>query len=111
MWTWGAGARDGWLTVRVARRETTDGTTPTASAPPALPDPTTLGYEQARDELGAIVARLESGAGTLEESLALWERGEALAARCQEWLDGARARLAAAREGTASTTDDEDAHR
>ena len=55
-----------------------------------------LGYEQARDELVAIVARLEAGAGSLEESLALWERGEALAARCQQWLDGARARLVAA---------------
>ena len=56
-----------------------------------------LGYEQARDELVAVVARLESGAGTLEEALALWERGEALADRCQQWLDGARRRLTAAR--------------
>jgi len=57
----------------------------------------TLSYEQARDELVAVVSRLESGAESLEESLALWERGEALAARCQQWLDGARERLAAAR--------------
>lgn len=56
-----------------------------------------LTYEQARDELVAVVARLESGAESLEESLALWERGEALASRCQQWLDGARERLAAAR--------------
>ena len=56
-----------------------------------------LSYEQARDELVAVVARLETGAVPLEESLALWERGEALAARCQEWLDGARARLEAVR--------------
>jgi exodeoxyribonuclease VII small subunit len=55
-----------------------------------------LGYEQARDELVDVVRRLEAGGGTLEESLALWERGEALAKICQEWLDGARARLAAA---------------
>jgi len=55
-----------------------------------------LGYEQARDELVEVVGHLESGTGTLEESLALWERGEALAARCQEWLDGARERLEAA---------------
>jgi exodeoxyribonuclease VII small subunit len=55
-----------------------------------------LGYEQARDELVLVVQRLESGAGTLEESLALWERGEALAGRCQQWLDGARERLEAA---------------
>jgi exodeoxyribonuclease VII small subunit len=60
---------------------------------------TELSYEQARDELVAVVARLEAGGATLEESLALWERGEALAARCQEWLDGARAKLDAARGG------------
>lgn len=57
----------------------------------------TPSYEQARDELAQVVARLEAGGTTLEESLALWERGEALAAVCQQWLDGARARLAAAR--------------
>jgi exodeoxyribonuclease VII small subunit len=50
-------------------------------------------YEEAREELADIVRRLESGGGTLEESLAMWERGEALATICQEWLDGARARL------------------
>ena len=50
-------------------------------------------YEQAREELVDVVRRLETGAATLEESLALWERGEALAAICQQWLDGARARL------------------
>jgi exodeoxyribonuclease VII small subunit len=55
-----------------------------------------LGYEQARDELVEVVRRLEAGGLTLEESLALWERGEALARICQEWLDGARARLAQA---------------
>lgn len=56
-----------------------------------------LTYEQARDELVAVVARLEAGGETLEGSLQLWERGEALAARCQQWLDGARERLQAAR--------------
>lgn len=56
----------------------------------------TLGYEQARDELAEVVRRLESGGGTLEEALALWERGEQLARVCQEWLDGARRRLDAA---------------
>jgi exodeoxyribonuclease VII small subunit len=55
-----------------------------------------LGYEQARDELAEVVRRLEAGGLTLEESLALWERGEKLARICQEWLDGARARLAQA---------------
>ncbi|MBD8078147.1 exodeoxyribonuclease VII small subunit [Cellulosimicrobium arenosum] len=56
-----------------------------------------LTYEQARDELVQVVSRLEAGGEPLEASLALWERGEALARRCQEWLDGARARLDAAR--------------
>lgn len=50
-------------------------------------------YEQAREELLDVVRRLETGGTTLEESLALWERGEQLATICQEWLDGARARL------------------
>lgn len=50
-------------------------------------------YEQAREELVEVVRRLENGGVTLEESLALWERGEALAKICQQWLDGARARL------------------
>ena len=54
-------------------------------------------YEQARDELIEVVRRLEGGGLTLEESLTLWERGERLAAICVQWLEGARARLAAAR--------------
>lgn len=52
-----------------------------------------LSYEQARDELVTVVQKLEAGGTTLEESIALWERGEQLAAICQRWLDGARARL------------------
>ena len=56
-----------------------------------------LSYEQARDELVRVVAQLEQGSASLEQSLALWERGEALAQRCEEWLIGARARLDAAR--------------
>jgi exodeoxyribonuclease VII small subunit len=55
-----------------------------------------LTYEQAREELVEVVRRLETGGASLEESLALWERGEALAAVCQQWLDGARAKLDAA---------------
>jgi exodeoxyribonuclease VII small subunit len=58
-------------------------------------------YEQARDELAEIVRRLEAGGVTLEESLTLWERGEELARICQEWLDGAKARLDAAAPGDA----------
>ncbi len=55
-----------------------------------------LGYEQARDELIEVVRRLETGGTTLEESLALWERGEELAKVCRRWLEGARKRLDAA---------------
>ncbi|MEB3964007.1 exodeoxyribonuclease VII small subunit [Streptomyces kunmingensis] len=68
--------------------ETTMTTTKTADE--------TLGYEQARDELIDVVRRLETGGTSLEESLALWERGEELAKVCRRWLDGARARLDAA---------------
>ncbi|GGK00364.1 hypothetical protein GCM10010123_32840 [Pilimelia anulata] len=61
-----------------------------------------LSYEQARAELGRVVEQLEAGGGTLEESLALWERGERLADICQGWLDGARERLDAARAARAA---------
>ncbi|HUJ07133.1 MAG TPA: exodeoxyribonuclease VII small subunit [Streptosporangiaceae bacterium] len=54
------------------------------------------GYEQARDKLADLVKRLEAGGLTLEQSLELWEEGERLATICEEWLEGARARLAAA---------------
>jgi len=56
-----------------------------------------LSYEEARDELQKVVAALEAGGVGLEESLKLWERGEELAGICQEWLDGARAKLEAAK--------------
>ncbi len=57
-----------------------------------------LSYEQARDELVSVVTALEQGGISLEESIALWERGEALATRCDEWLIGAKARLEAAKK-------------
>jgi exodeoxyribonuclease VII small subunit len=63
-----------------------------------LPDPASMSYEAARDELMAIVASLEKGAASLDESVSLWERGEALSQRCEEWLVRARARLEAARK-------------
>lgn len=75
----------------------------TDTAAPTTPE---LPYEEARDELVDVVRRLETGGTTLEESLALWERGEHLAGVCQQWLDGARARLAAA---TATDRDEEPA--
>ncbi len=56
-----------------------------------------LSYEEARDQLAEIVSKLEGGQATLEESLALWEKGEALAKICQDWLDGAKAKLDAIR--------------
>ena len=67
-------------------------------------------YESARDELVSVVTQLEQGGATLEESLVLWERGEALASRCEEWLLGARKRLdqaRAANTGTSNTVADE----
>ena len=69
---------------------------------PLPTDVAELSYEQARDELITVVTALEQGSSTLENSLALWERGEVLAARCEEWLIGARARLDQARSGTAA---------
>jgi exodeoxyribonuclease VII small subunit len=63
-------------------------------------------YEQAREELADVVRRLEAGGATLEESLALWERGEKLATICQEWLDGAKTRLDAVRPAESDDTND-----
>jgi exodeoxyribonuclease VII small subunit len=65
-----------------------------------------LSYEAARDELIAIVAKLEAGGLGLEESLALWERGETVAAICQQWLDGARKRLDAVGQAGDDATSD-----
>lgn len=70
---------------------------PEAPSPDSLDS---LSYEEAREQLVAVVSRLEAGGASLEESLALWERGEALAKRCEDWLEGARKRLATARDAT-----------
>lgn len=71
-----------------------------AAAVPAAPpaddanaDVADLSYEAARDELVDIVARLENGQVGLEDSMGLWQRGEALAAHCAQWLDEAEAKL------------------
>jgi exodeoxyribonuclease VII small subunit len=61
-----------------------------------MPESPEIPYEQARDELIEIVQKLETGGTSLEEALALWERGEKLAGICQQWLDGAKERLAKA---------------
>lgn len=81
------------------------GTQPAEDAGPA----TALSYEQARDQLTEVVRRLEGGGLTLEQSLDLWERGERLAAICEQWLEGARARLAAAMASRAPDSADPDA--
>lgn len=70
------------------------------------PDPSGLTYEQARDELTSIVSRLEAGQLGLDESLALWERGEALAAHCSGLLDRAEQKLDAASGQPSESTDE-----
>lgn len=64
-----------------------------------------LSFEDARDELVRVVSELEQGSPTLEHSLALWERGEALAARCEEWLLGAKRRLEATRAAASDSAE------
>ena len=66
---------------------------------PGGPDISAMTYEQSRDALAQVVGALEQGGTSLEQALALWERGERLAQRCQEWLDGARERILAATTG------------
>jgi exodeoxyribonuclease VII small subunit len=85
----------------VAQTTPNPSTSPEKAAPAAAAgsngDVADFSYERARDELVRVVSELEQGSSTLEQSLALWERGEALARRCEEWLIGAKARLDAAR--------------
>jgi len=69
-----------------------------------FPDIAELSYEHARDELISIVAQLEGGQIGLETSMTLWQRGEALAAHCGTWLDGAEAELTTAKSTTARST-------
>ena len=66
-----------------------------------MSDPASPSYEAARDELAEVVRQLENGGASLEESLALWARGEELAGVCQQWLDGAKAKIDAARSESA----------
>ena len=68
---------------------------------PGGPDVSALTYEESRDALAQVVSALEQGGTSLEVALALWERGEALANRCQSWLDGARDRIVAITEAGA----------
>ena len=64
------------------------------------PDVAGLGYEQARDELVEVVRKLEAGGLSLDDAVALWERGEALARRCEEQLAGARERVQKVLDGS-----------
>ena len=68
-------------------------------------EPAKLSYEEARNELVQVVADLEAGTATLEQTIELWERGEALAARCEEWLVGAKERLNKAKAASTETDD------
>ncbi len=65
-----------------------------------MSDEKPLSYEEARDQLVEVVRQLESGSVPLSQSMELWERGEKLAALCQQWLDGAKAKIEAARPAT-----------
>ncbi|GAA1887362.1 exodeoxyribonuclease VII small subunit [Lapillicoccus jejuensis] len=90
-----------------SRRAAARSTGPLAEpAAEELADVAGLGYEQARDELARIVAGLEGGQVPLEESMRLWRRGEALAAHCTAWLDGAQRQVEAATTGTPPDGDD-----
>ena len=80
---------------RVTKSATSGGDAAADSTPGSNVDEPIPSYEQARDELADVVRALETGGVTLEESLALWERGEQLARICEQWLEGARARLQA----------------
>jgi exodeoxyribonuclease VII small subunit len=71
-------------------------------------DPAKLSYEDARNELVQVVTDLEAGTATLEQTIELWERGEALAARCEEWLVGAKERLNKAKAASGASNDTAD---
>ncbi|MDR1432172.1 MAG: exodeoxyribonuclease VII small subunit [Propionibacteriaceae bacterium] len=71
---------------------------------PAKPKPAAedIGYEEAREQLAEIVHQLESGQVPLSQAMELWERGEQLAAICSQWLEGAKARIEAAKQSAAA---------
>jgi exodeoxyribonuclease VII small subunit len=69
-----------------------------------FPDIAGMRYEDAREELIGIVAKLEAGQAPLEDSMHLWRRGEALAAHCSTWLDGAQAEIERATRPAAATS-------
>jgi exodeoxyribonuclease VII small subunit len=69
-------------------------------------NPSDLGYEQARDQLADVVRELEAGGLSLEQSLALWEKGEHLAKVCERHLEGARERIETALASVEDADDD-----
>lgn len=81
------------MTAEKSAKPATEKSAAKAVASDANADVANLSYEAARDQLVLIVQQLEGGGATLEQSLALWERGEALAQQCENWLSGARKRL------------------
>ena len=82
---------------------------------PDTMDAASLTFEQARDALVEVVEKLQTGTNSLQESLDLWERGERLAQRCEEFLSEARARVervvAQTRGAESGAADNEDAQR
>ena len=80
--------------------DTSEVPTPSDPADPSIGTDAGRSYEAARAQLIDVVTQLESGGVQLDESLALWERGERLAKVCQRWLDGAQAKIDAARAET-----------
>jgi len=60
---------------------------------PSLDDIQSLNYEQAFSELADIIIALETTENTLEQAIALYERGQALAKHCAELLDKAELRV------------------
>jgi exodeoxyribonuclease VII small subunit len=85
-------------TINTDQPHSTEQNTAAQPGPALPPEIDALSYEEAREQLVAVVSKLEAGGTSLEDSLGLWERGEALARRCEDWLEGARKRLAAARK-------------
>jgi len=58
-----------------------------------LPDPSTMSFEQASEELDAIVKSIDEGKGELEEMLLQHARGQTLVKRCRELLSEAEQQL------------------
>ena len=100
-WMAGAVAFTAGVAGSACKREAETGSVTTRTEGGATTAPSAAPAARSDRALVRVVNALEQGSSTLEESLALWERGEALARRCEEWLIGAKARLDAARADAA----------